>query len=140
MERKEFLKTTCSICIAFAAGLTLDSFFSCSGEIIYKTTVTNNDVVVPSSLFIEKSVQVIRPKNFGYDIALRKEQDGSFLALLMRCTHADNPLVSTGTGFQCNLHGSRFDNEGKVTKGPAEKPLKKLSTEVNADNIIIHLS
>ncbi len=79
-------------------------------------------------------------KELEDDIALRKEQDGTYTALLMRCTHADNPLVSTGNGFICNLHGSTFDKEGSVTKGPAALPLRKYSVEIVSDNILIHIN
>lgn len=74
-----------------------------------------------------------------YDIALKKESDVAFLALQMRCTHADNSLSATGTGFSCSLHGSLFDLAGNVTKGPAQLALRKYNTEILAGNIIINL-
>ena len=141
MERREFLKGSCSLCFAVAAGMvSMESLFSCTSTSIFKTVVDENKIAVPASLFAQSNLQIIRAKTLEYDIALRKEPDGSYLALLLRCTHADNPLTSTGNGFTCNLHGSRFDEEGVVTKGPAEHPLKKFSSEIISENIIIHLS
>lgn len=140
MERRSFIKTSCSVCVAIGAGLTLASVSSCSPTVIYRTTVTENKINVPLSLFAESDLQIIRPSGFENDIALRKEQNGSYTALLLRCTHADNQVSTTGNGFVCNLHGSTFTKEGEVTKGPAQRPLKKYKTEINSDTIIINLT
>jgi Rieske Fe-S protein len=141
MERREFIKKSCSVCIAISAGLLMgSSLSSCSSVSVYKTASNQNKITVPVSLFAAADLQIIRLRDSEYDIALRKEQDGNYTALLLRCTHADNQLNSTGNGFYCTLHGSRFDKEGTVTKGPAEHPLKKFTTEIINDNIIIHLT
>ncbi len=140
MERKDFIRTACSVCLVLGAGASLLELTGCSALPIYKTAITDNKITVPVSLFANTPLQIIRPAGFDYDIALRKETDGSYHALLLRCTHADNQLVSTGSTFVCNLHGSVFDSEGGVKQGPAEQPLKKLPALLNADNIIIKLN
>ena len=85
-------------------------------------------------------MQIVRAKEYPYSIAVRKETDGNFIALLMRCTHADNPLTNIGNGFNCSLHGSVFDKDGTVKKGPAANPLKNFSTEIISDQLIIQLN
>jgi len=112
---------------------------ACASSAIFKTSVENKKIFVPGSLVPPSSLLIVRPRELGYDIALRKENDNSYTALLLRCTHAENPLVSTGDGFQCNLHGSRFDEEGNVVKGPAEFSLFRYKTELISDEIIIHI-
>lgn len=129
------------MCLAVGAGLVAaSSLSSCATLPVYKTAIANNKVTVPVSLFAQSDFQVIQPKDLFYNIGLRKEKDGTYTALLLRCTHADNQLISTGNGFKCNLHGSTFDKEGQVTQGPAERSLKKYQTEIISDQIIIHLS
>ncbi|MDO3626338.1 ubiquinol-cytochrome c reductase iron-sulfur subunit [Mucilaginibacter sp. BT774] len=141
MDRRSFVKQSCTMCLAVGAGLVAASALSsCATLPVYKTTIGNNKVSVPVSLFAQSDFLVIQPKDMLYNIGLRKEKDGSYAALLLRCTHADNQLVATGNGFRCNLHGSSFDKQGQVTQGPAERSLKKYPTEIIADQIIIHLS
>jgi len=126
--------------MAMGAGMLIGSLSSCATVPVYKTAVNANKVMVPESLFAQTDFQVIQPQNLFYNIALRKESNGSYTALLLRCTHADNQLMSIGNGFKCNLHGSTFDKEGEVTQGPAERPLTKYKTEIVSGNIVIHLS
>lgn len=141
MERRNFIKNSCAVCAAFLIpDLMIVGLSGCKTTSVYSTALVNKTISVPVSLFTESELQIIRVKELEDDIALRKEQDGTYTALLMRCTHADNPLVSTGNGFICNLHGSTFDKEGAVTKGPAALPLRKYSVEIVSDNILIHIN
>lgn len=140
MDRRDFVKQSCVACLLAGAGMMAGSLSSCASLPVYKTVVDANKINVPVSLFANGDFQVIRPKDFFYNIGLRKEADGSYTALLLRCTHADNQLTPTGNGYKCNLHGSAFDKEGHVTQGPAERPLKRYPTEIINNQIIIHLT
>ena len=77
---------------------------------------------------------------FLYDIAVEKNEDNNFRALLMQCTHQENQLTQQGNGFHCSLHGSQFDKEGRVVKGPAERPLKQFPVSIENDQLIIHIN
>ncbi len=140
MERREFLKKGCTFCLLAGAGLAVGSLASCSTLPVYQAAISNQQVAVPVSLFASGDVHVIQPKSMYYNIALKKEASGTYTALLLRCTHADNQLMVTGNGFKCNLHGSAYDQEGHVLQGPAEQPLHQYLTEIKNDQIIIHLS
>lgn len=140
MERRDFLKKGCTLCMLAGAGLAVGSLASCATIPVYQAVINNQQVAVPTSLFATGDVHVIQPKSMYYNIALKKEQNGGYTALLLRCTHADNQLIVTGNGFKCNLHGSTYDQEGHVLQGPAERPLHQYSTEIKNDQIIIHLT
>jgi len=58
---------------------------------------------------------------------------GGFNALSLICTHLGCTVESKPDGFACPCHGSRFDPQGKVTRGPAAQPLKHLRTEITPD-------
>jgi Rieske Fe-S protein len=141
MDRRKFVKQSCTLCLLAGSGALVGSLESCGTALpAYKTTMANNKVAVPVALFANSNFQIVQPKGMYYNIALKKEQDGNYTALLLRCTHADNQLTPAGNGFKCTLHGSAFDNEGHVTNGPAERPLKKFLTQIESGQIIIHIN
>ncbi len=56
-----------------------------------------------------------------------------FSALSLVCTHLGCTVESKPEGFVCPCHGSRFDLQGKVTRGPAGNPLNSLRTGITSD-------
>ncbi len=141
MERRDFIKNTCRICLLGASGVALADLAGCSpagSKVVFKPDVTNNTVTVPLTMFAEKNLQIISPKKYPYEIAIEKS-GANYKALLLRCTHFSNQLTPTGSGYLCTLHGSKFDHDGKVLNGPAEQPLQELRTEIIQDQLQIKL-
>ena len=72
-----------------------------------------------------------RPDDFpsGSRVALDARRvcivrEGNKLAAISTtCTHLGCSIGVSGTGFACPCHGSRFDQDGTVTGGPAPRPL-----------------
>lgn len=142
MERREFIKAGCGLCAAIATVGTIGSLLeSCKpGELVYNTAPVDGTVTVPLEKFLHNKLVIVRVKQLEYDLLLVKENESTFNALAMQCTHRQQPLVVTSTGLICNEHGSRFDLSGKVTRDPATKPLLKYKTELDGLNVVIHLS
>jgi cytochrome b6-f complex iron-sulfur subunit len=46
-----------------------------------------------------------------------------FYAISSVCTHLGCNVKRTSQGFECPCHGSRFDANGQVVRGPAPSPL-----------------
>jgi Rieske Fe-S protein len=140
MERRDFIKTSCSICLALSSGLAFGSLLSsCASFPVYETMINEEKITVPVSLFAKSPIQIIHAKDFKYNIALEKKNDGNYLALLLECTHASTPLNFTGKDFVCPLHGSTFNEQGKVLQGPATLPLKRLEAQTKGNQIIVSL-
>lgn len=110
-----------------------------TGLSVFKTTATDGKISVPLSDFDTMSSKLLRVNNYDYDIILQKRPDSSFLAMVLKCTHAGQPLTKAGSGYYCTLHGSKFSSEGKVEKGPASIPMPHLETALVANNIIVTL-
>ena len=67
---------------------------------------------------------------------LRGEQ--GFYALVRNCTHMGciPNLSAAGDRFLCPCHGSVFDLDGNVLKGPAPEPLFRASLTVNNRGLV----
>lgn len=146
MQRGEFLKLSCTGCILGATGIvSVLELLSCASPAaisVYKTQVSEQSITVPESAVIPGKIVIIRAKGMDYDIALSKDthsEAANYYALVLRCTHFSNPLQVSGKDFTCSLHGSRFDEHGKVLNGPASKPLAQLPCSVSNGNILIHV-
>jgi Rieske Fe-S protein len=140
MQRRKFLKSTCNSCLMVSAGLLFGELVSCSPSTqVFKAPVVDKSVSVPLTLFLVPGVQLVRPQGWYYDIAVQKKDDQNFTALLLKCTHQQNQLVRSSNGYTCNLHGSQYNLDGTVIKGPAEFSLKHFTTTVNQNQLVIHL-
>jgi Rieske Fe-S protein len=67
------------------------------------------------------------------------QASGSFHALDLTCTHLGCTVLATPKGFQCPCHGSRFDPEGRVLKGPAKDGLRPLRIEPSEEMLLVTL-
>lgn len=110
---------------------------SCSSYSVFKTKAVEGKIRIPLSEFTIDTDKIIRTPEIAFDILVRKQTDGSYKALIMRCTHQDWALNPGKKSIHCTLHGSQFDLDGKVLNGPAEKPLQTLKTSIENEFLIL---
>ena len=144
MQRRDFIKGTCRICLlGSAVAIAGNSLTGCSpaaSNVLLKPTIIDDKITVPLTIFEKSNLQIVTPKKFPYEIAIEKKQDGTYNALLLSCTHYENPLTPTGNGYNCSAHGSKFTTNGEVIKGPAEHSLKQLKTILSSTDVSILLT
>ncbi len=127
------------MCASIAGlGLLTSQLSGCAPLPIFKADMSNGLISVPFTSFTEKNkIVIVRNSQLEFDIVLVKNSETDFSALQLKCTHQDNALTATQTGFFCSSHGSTFDLKGNVTKEPALNPLKKYKTEIKSSLVII---
>jgi len=64
----------------------------------------------------------------GHSIAMYKDDKGKIHALNPVCTHMKCDVAWNGTekSWDCPCHGARYDIDGKVLTGPADRDLEKI--------------
>lgn len=144
MDRRDFLKNGCKACLLMSAGLFVGSTFleSCASMgsmALVKTKPVAGKIFLSLSEFALQKTKLVRVSGYEYDIAVREMSTGNYLAMLMKCTHAGQPLTKTGEGFYCTLHGSRFSPTGIVENGPASHPLAHLPVAIEGQQLVITL-
>ncbi len=130
------------MCVALGSGFVMSALLSaCKTPLgVVKTSAKNDVVTIPLAEFAQADYKLVRVSNYNYDLAIQKQADGNYLTLVLKCTHAAQPLTKTGDKYYCTLHGSQFSHEGAVLKGPAEKSLAQLTTKVIDGNLSIRLN
>jgi Rieske Fe-S protein len=78
----------------------------------------------------------------GEWFAVARDARGLY-ALELLCTHLGCEVAPSGAGdairIDCPCHGSSFDGNGLVLRGPATRPLTHLAVDIDADgNVVIH--
>jgi Rieske Fe-S protein len=72
-------------------------------------------------------------------VAVGRDANGLY-ALTLTCTHSGCNMATEGnvsaSGILCGCHGSRFDANGGVTRGPAQSPLAHYAVTVDASGTI----
>ena len=87
---------------------------------------------------VDRSIDDIRPGSGalvdvgGRRLAVYRTEDGSILSLNPRCTHLGCTVDwnAAGSTWDCPCHGSRFNADGSVLKGPAERALELVPDQV----------
>lgn len=85
--------------------------------------VSKVDIPVQGALvYREARIAVMRTGNDVY-------------ALSLICSHLGCTVSVTERGLSCPCHGSEFDRQGRVLKGPADRALQRLVVEERAGTI-----
>lgn len=138
--RREFLLDACRLCAVIATtGIAATMLDGCNSLSVVTATVSGNSLKVPLTSFAEKSQILVRSKKTSFDIFVNKKSPTDYTALLMECTHEQQPLTASGSAIFCASHGSKFDLEGNVLLAPATKKLTRYPVTVNDTELIIEL-
>jgi cytochrome b6-f complex iron-sulfur subunit len=127
ISRRDFLKFANSAVLAASGLLGLGGLFRFLATGTEPLPPTDFDLG-PASNFPPGSRTVLA------DIpALLVHTQNGFSAISQVCTHLGCTVESKPEGFACACHASRFDLQGNVTRGPAEKKLKSFRTGITSD-------
>ncbi|MBI1223002.1 MAG: Rieske 2Fe-2S domain-containing protein [Bacteroidetes bacterium] len=141
MQRRQFIRSSCTLCVGIGAGISAITLLQgCVAVPVYKTKPQSKNLVIPETQFLENKLVLVRTPQLDFDILLVKDEADKFHALYMQCSHQNQPLTATNDGLFCASHGSRFDLDGKVQKAPASKELQRFPTYYEKPNIFIQLS
>lgn len=68
----------------------------------------------------------VRPNGAGKPIMIVRGEGDRFTAYSLRCTHLGCTVGwnAEARSFDCPCHGSRFNADGSVLRGPAKQPLR----------------
>lgn len=103
--------------------------------------------ILKVNIFRQKKQITVKLKDVpaGGGIVLREQRaaivklNNAIEVYSLVCPHLGCTINLTEELFKCPCHGSEFDLNGKVIKGPANKNLKILTYKIEGDVIIIYI-
>ena len=141
MERRAFIKQGCMNCLALAGAGALLSLEGCASLPVVKVEAAEGarTIAGPGASIGPAGMAIVRGRSLSNDILVVRNAEGAYDALLMRCTHQDQPLTATRSGLHCSSHGSGFDLKGNVLLGPAERSLTRYPVTILSDRSVISI-
>jgi len=145
MDRREFIKNSCTACLSATVIGTVVS--SCTATRYISGTLGNDGLFVDPNEFVTKqngkaiyrSFIIVRNDALQYPVCVYRFSDNEYSALWMRCTHQGTELQASGDRLQCTAHGSEFDNKGSVKTGPADRSLRSFPVTVSNNQLFIDM-
>jgi Rieske Fe-S protein len=135
MDRREFV----TVCACAGAGMLL---MGCVSLVTHPVPVTNNLVRLSLASHPELSKPdgaiKILPTGYEEPIYVLVAPEG-FSAISPICTHRGCTVDVQGPRLVCPCHGSTYDREGKVLRGPAERALRRFTVNREREELVIDL-
>lgn len=84
----------------------------------------------------------VRPNGAGKPIMIVRGDGDRFTAYSLRCTHLGCTVGwnAEARSFDCPCHGSRFNADGSVLRGPAKQPLKTYGVQFDGTTLRLRVA
>lgn len=121
-------------------GALLASFLYPVVKFVFPPTREPHQVILPFSEFKDIAPNSIKSFSWGSKPGiLKKNDDGSYLAFVAVCTHLDCNVtyLPDQRKFFCACHDGWYDENGINIGGPPPRPLRRLITVIEGEDLII---
>jgi cytochrome b6-f complex iron-sulfur subunit len=81
----------------------------------------------------------LMPDGWDDPLFLFALEGGGYAAISSICTHRGCTVDLGGPGLACPCHGSQYDREGQVIRGPANRALTRYPVTVADDELLIEV-
>ena len=136
IDRREFV-AACSAC---CASLLLSG---CASLVTHPVPMSAGRARVSIAAFPELArpdgaIRIL-PAGMTEPIYVLARGSGDFGALSPICTHRGCTVDVSGDRLVCPCHGSTYDREGRVLKGPAQRALTRYPVSRSGDELVIEV-
>ena len=139
-KRKDLSRRRFLVQLAAGTGMVGGGLSACASVATFRAKLVEGRIVLPHDELEEligvNPVVLVAAEGLPEAIVLIRN-GGSYRALGARCTHLGCQVQPGKHALRCPCHGSVFDLEGNVIRGPAKKPLSRYPVEANATTIEI---
>ncbi len=127
--------------VPFMSLITFLGTIGCATTKVFRGTLTKGRIAVQRKALEFKSKKsktvIVKTPELEYPILVVQSGAENYHALSVRCTHQGCHVRPTGNTLTCPCHGSTYDLEGRVIRGPAKAPLQRFDVEITTSGIDI---
>jgi cytochrome b6-f complex iron-sulfur subunit len=136
-DRREFVRAgTTAIAVALLP--------SCASLVTRRVPLENGSIRLSLRQYPELSEPRgslrLLPDGWEDPVYLLTLEGGGYAAVSSVCTHRGCTVDLGGPGLACPCHGSQYDREGRVMRGPANRALTRYPVRVSGDQLIIEVT
>ncbi len=133
MNRRDFVGLAAAGWAGACASLVVTTVMPENGRL--RLSLSNHPLLNRPGGFLK-----IRPEGSDRLLYVLALSGGSFAVVSPICKHLGCTVNIDGPQLLCPCHGSMYDRDGSVLRGPTQAPLDQFQTEVSSDGILtIHL-
>ncbi|MCF8589174.1 QcrA and Rieske domain-containing protein [Gordonia liuliyuniae] len=70
------------------------------------------------------------------DVVVTQAKEGEFAAFSTKCPHQGCAVAPKGDKLDCPCHGSEFNLDGSLVRGPATEPLTPVAVQVRGVDVV----
>lgn len=134
LGRREFV---CTCACLLAGGLVS----ACASLVARPVPVTDGRIRValaehPELTRADGSLKIM-PEGATNPLYVLRLDDGEFAVISPICTHQGCTVDIQGPRLVCPCHGSTYDREGRVLRGPAERALTRAAVRLSEGVLVI---
>ena len=134
--RREFMKNTALATGCLCTG-TLAIVPACKMVAYVPHQVQSGKIIVRKADFGQGRHVVVEVEKLPAPIYVSHLKDGSYSAVLMKCTHRGCEVMPLGDILHCPCHGSEYTHTGKVIQSPAIEDLRPFAVTSEGDYLYI---
>jgi Rieske Fe-S protein len=141
-SRRSFMKSVAAIAGLVGLGVVLGSVKLPPPASTQNSTPDSGSGLPAGAIANKSQLKVGAPVYFnypkGYPNMLTLQSDGTLLALSLLCTHVccRCTVDTAAKEIYCPCHGSLFDSNGRVLRGPAVAPLPTVTLNVDSGGYV----
>jgi Rieske Fe-S protein len=135
IDRREFVASCAMLSAAFLAG--------CASMVTHPVPVSAGRIQLSLTQYPELSTPdgAVKLQPAGQEDPIYVlAKGGDFVAVSPICTHRGCTVDVHGERLVCPCHGSTYDRDGTVLKGPAQRALTRYAVERTGDRLTILVS
>lgn len=143
VSRRQFLSITAALSVVGLAGCGTMGNQSSTGssgsteERVLAKAITGTLFSVAGGANLQDGEALVFTLPDGGNAGVLLKLNGQLRAMSAKCTHAGCVVAWQNAQLHCACHGSNFDANGKVLKGPAKKDLPQWTVSAQGNDAIV---